>query len=108
VETSKKRLQYYRDSNDQEPCLLWINQLRDGKGRGVIRTRLNRLESGNTGDCRPVGEGVHELRIEFGPGYRVYFGNDGDELVILLGGGDKKTQDADIKKACERWKEYNA
>jgi putative addiction module killer protein len=55
-----------------------------------------------------VGEGVHELKIDFGPGYRVYFGNDGAELVVLLGGGDKKSQDSDIKMAQERWKDYNA
>jgi putative addiction module killer protein len=65
------------------------------------------VSQGNLGDCEPVGEGVSELRIDIGPGYRVYFGEDGDD-VILLGGGDKSTQAADIKSAKERWRDYNA
>jgi putative addiction module killer protein len=65
---------------------------------GVVLTRLDRVEDGNFGDCAPVGSGVRELRIDFGPGYRVYFGEDG-EFVILLGGGKKKTQGRDIATA---------
>lgn len=77
------------------------------KARAIIRTKLNRLSFGNAGFCAAVGEGVHELKVDFGPGYRVYFGNDGDEAV-LLGGGDKTSQTADIEKAKDRWKDYNA
>ena len=69
--------------------------------------RLNRVAQGNLGDCEPVGDGVYELKIDFGPGYRVYFGEDGDD-VILLGGGAKNTQPSDIKKAKRRWSDYNA
>jgi putative addiction module killer protein len=87
--------------------LEWLRGLRDGKARGVIRTRLDRLQSGNFSNCEPVGNGVHELKIDFGPGYRVYFGEDGDS-VILLQGGDKDTQERDIKKAKEYWGDYNA
>jgi putative addiction module killer protein len=69
--------------------------------------RLNRVMEGNFGDCAAVGEGVYELRFKLGPGYRIYFGEDGDQ-VILLGGGDKGTQERDIRVAKERWSDYNA
>jgi putative addiction module killer protein len=74
--------------------------------RARIRVRLNRLRLGNFGDCKPVGEGVIELRMPIGPGYRVYLGQDGDTLVILLCGGDKQTQVRDIVKAKEYWAAY--
>jgi putative addiction module killer protein len=74
---------------------------------GRVFVRLKRAEQGNFGDHGSVGEGVIELRIDFGPGYRVYFGIDGDE-IILLWGGTKKTQDEDIETAKEFWRDYNA
>lgn len=74
---------------------------------GIILARIKRVEGGNLGDCEPVGEGVSELKIDVGPGYRVYFGQDGDEVVLLYG-GTKKTQDKDIKTAKEYWRDYNA
>ena len=67
---------------------------------------VTRMEQGNLSNARGVGAGVHELRIDFGPGYRVYFGRDGDRLVILLGGGTKKRQQGDIRKAQALWKDY--
>jgi putative addiction module killer protein len=76
-------------------------------GDKVYETILDRVEDGNFGDCSPVGSGVHELKIHIGPGYRVYFGQDGD-FVILLNGGKKATQDRDIKTAKQFWDEYNA
>lgn len=77
----------------------WIDGLHDLKGRARILVRIERLAAGNPGDVKPVGEGVSELRIDFGPGYRVYFTKRGRELVILLAGGDKSTQATDIKTA---------
>lgn len=77
----------------------WIDQLRDLKGRACILARIERFAAGNSGDVKPVGEGVFELRIDFGPGYRVYFTRRGREVVILLAGGDKSTQTKDIKTA---------
>lgn len=68
--------------------------------------RLKRLASGNPGDVRPVGKGVSELRIDMGPGYRVYYAADGDELILLLAGGDKSTQARDIEKALALWKDW--
>ena len=78
----------------------WLYKLRDVKGRAVIARRLQRVAAGNLGDVKPVGEGVSELRIDFGPGYRVYFKQRGDEIVVLIG-GDKDFQDRDIRKAKE-------
>lgn len=77
----------------------WIDGLRDIQARARILARVERLALGNPGDVEPVGEGVSELRIHYGPGYRVYFKQQGRELVILLAGGDKRSQAEDIKKA---------
>ena len=77
----------------------WLDGLRDLRGRARIQARIERLAAGNPGDAGPVGEGVSELRIDYGPGYRVYFKRRGWELIILLAGGDKGTQAKDIKAA---------
>jgi putative addiction module killer protein len=77
----------------------WFDGLRDRQVRARINVRIRRLSLGNFGDAKPVGEGVSELRIDFGPGYRVYFARRGRILVVLLAGGDKNSQDRDIKKA---------
>lgn len=77
----------------------WLDGLRDIKARARIQARVERLATGNAGDVKPVGEGVSELRIDYGPGYRIYFTKRGRELVILLAGGDKSTQTGDIKTA---------
>lgn len=77
----------------------WLDGLRDIQARARIQARLARLAAGNLGDVKPVGGGVSELRIDYGPGYRVYYTQRGNEVVILLAGGDKKTQAADIKTA---------
>lgn len=75
----------------------WLDALRDLKARARIQARIERIANGNPGDVEPVGEGVSELRIDYGPGYRVYFKKCGRELIILLAGGDKSTQAKDIK-----------
>ncbi|KJF65211.1 type II toxin-antitoxin system RelE/ParE family toxin [Rhizobium nepotum] len=77
----------------------WFRKLKDEKGKALITSRLNRLSFGHAGDVAPVGEGVSELRIHYGPGYRVYFIRSGDVVIVLLCGGDKSTQDKDIKAA---------
>ncbi len=79
----------------------WFRVLRDRQARARIQVRIDRLQLGLPGDVKPVGEGVSELRIDCGPGYRVYFTKRGRELIILLAGGDKRTQDRDIKKAIQ-------
>jgi putative addiction module killer protein len=77
----------------------WLERLRDRRARAIILVRVQRLASGNPGDVKPVGEGISELRINYGPGYRVYFVRRGSELILLLSGGDKSTQAADIERA---------
>lgn len=78
---------------------VWLDRLRDIHARARVLARIERLASGNPGDVKPVGEGVSEMRIDHGPGYRVYYTMQGREIVILLVGGDKRTQASDIKKA---------
>jgi len=82
-----------------EVYVKWLDGLRDIRARGRVLARVERLAAGNPGDAEPVGEGVSELRIDYGPGYRVYYKQQGRELVILLAGGDKSSQSRDIKAA---------
>jgi len=79
----------------------WLKKLKDIKARIAIARRIERLKEGNPGDCKGVGENVFELRITLGPGYRVYFKKDGENIIIIMMGGDKSTQSKDIKKAKE-------
>ena len=85
----------------------WIKGLRDLKGRSKTQARIDRLANGNPGDVGPIGEGLSELRIDFGPGYRVYYARTGKTICLLLCGGDKGSQDADIKNAHAIWRELN-
>ena len=88
------------------PFTRWLASLKDARGVAIVRARLNRIRLGNFGDSKSVGRGVEELRIDFGPGYRVYYGREGTLAVILLCGGDKRTQARDILTAQKNWKEY--
>jgi putative addiction module killer protein len=88
----------------------WRTRLKDERARALIASRLDRLAFGNPGDVKPVGQGISELRIDYGPGYRVYFLRRGNEIIVLLCGGDKSTQATDIKTAkrlAEGWREEN-
>ena len=82
-----------------ETYLKWFESLRDRQAKARIDVRIRRLSMGNPGDVKPVGQGVSELRISYGPGYRVYFTQKGETLIILLAGGNKQTQQKDIKTA---------
>lgn len=101
-----KALVIYQNRAGKEPYTDWLSSLRDPATRRRIVRRILRVEQGHYGDAKPVGEGVHELRFFFGPGYRIYFGEDGDTIVVLLCGGDKQNQRRDIEQAQVYWQEY--
>ena len=84
----------------------WLDGLRDRQAQARIAARMVRLSNGNFGDCKPVGEGVWELRVDWGPGYRIYYAVDGKRVVLLCEGGDKRTQSKDIARAIQRWNEW--
>ena len=86
----------------------WFADLRDREARARITARIRRLSLGNPGDVKPVGSGVSEMRIDYGPGYRVYFGQRRQTVVVLLCGGEKRTQDRDIRLAKQYWRELKA
>ena len=97
-------LQYETEEGDC-PFEVWFDDL-DVQAALKVTTAIARMEAGNFGDVKPVGQGVSERRIPFGPGYRLYFGRDGDKLVILLNGGTKKRQQKDIENAHAYWSNY--
>lgn len=99
-------LRRYQSENGGTPVTDWLNGLRDTRARARIEIRFRRVMTGNFGDCKPVGEGVTEMRVDIGAGYRVYFGQQGRRLVILLCGGDKGSQRADIEQAKDFWVDW--
>ncbi|HAJ61649.1 MAG TPA: addiction module killer protein, partial [Cyanobacteria bacterium UBA8543] len=106
MEAQPREIQNYLTTDGSSPYEEWLDSLRDTRARDRIDNRLRRIQLGNLGDYRLVGEGVFELRIDYGPGYRVYFGQVGTTIVLLLCGGDKSTQAEDIRKAKEYWADY--
>lgn len=86
----------------------WLKALKDSRAKTKVAARIRRLSEGNPGDVKPIGGGLSEMRIDEGPGYRVYYGTRGDELIIVLAGGDKGSQAKDIKTAQVLWSEYKA
>ena len=101
-------LRYYQTSSFEQPFVEWLRGLNDRQARTRIEARLARVAVGNFGDVEPVGDGVMELRMDWGPGYRVYFGRIGQVVVLLLCGGDKRTQQRDIKRAKAYFEDYKA
>ena len=106
MEVSERQVENYERPDGSCPFEEWLTSLRDQRARAIIRTRIARVRLGNLGNCEPVGAGVLELKIDYGPGYRVYFGQVGTKLVILLCGGDKSSQPEDIRRAIEYWEDY--
>ncbi len=106
MEATPKEIRIYVAEDGRVPFSEWLASLRDLKARAKVRVRLDRVSLGNLGDCHSVGEGVQELRIDYGPGYRVYFGQVGSTIVLLLCAGDKSTQANDIEQAKHYWNEY--
>ncbi len=95
----------YLDAEGNSPYAKWFDRL-NVTAAVKVTTAVHRMEQGNFSNVKGVGAGVYEYRIDFGPGYRIYFGKDGDQLVILLAGGTKKRQDADIAAAKRHWHDY--
>lgn len=91
----------YQDSNGRKPYVEWLDSLTDKQTKARILVRVNRMAAGNFGDCKPVRDGVQELRIDHGPGYRVYLSRQGPVMVLLLCGSDKGDQDRTIKQAID-------
>ena len=101
-----REIRNYLTADGRSPFEEWFNALRDRQARKRIRLRLDRLKLGNLGDCKSIGQGVFELRIDCGPGYRIYFGQVGLTLILLLCGGDKSSQKQDIRQAQIYWRDY--
>jgi putative addiction module killer protein len=101
-------IRQYQTADGRKPFAEWLSALRDRRAIKAIAARLTRMQAGNRGDWKPVGAGVFELRIDTGPGFRVYCGQDGARLVLLLCGGDKRTQTKNIECAHEYWRDYQA
>jgi putative addiction module killer protein len=106
VFVTPRELVAFRTQDGRVPFEEWLDELTDKKAAARILARLARVRQGNLGDCKSVGDGVSELRVDYGPGYRVYFGQKGRTLVVLLCGGDKRTQDRDIRLAKQYWGEF--
>ena len=103
-----KEVVAFRAKDGQVPFEVWLDDLDDKRAVARVLARLARVRQGNLGDCKSIGEGVSELRVDYGPRYRVYFGQRGQTLVVLLCGGDKRTQDRDIRLAKQYWQEFKA
>ena len=108
MEAKPRDVRIFQSVAGDAPFSSWLARLPDGKARARIRVRIDRLALGNFGDCRSVGAGVFELRIDWGLGYRVYFAVEGPSIVLLLCGGDKSTQSQDIAEAKSYWEDYKA
>ena len=96
----------YQDEIGKEPFNEWLDSINDIRTLARIDNRLERLRVGSFGDCKSLGGGVFELRLHFGPGFRIYYGRSGNEIVVLLTGGDKSDQTKDIQKAKRYWEDY--
>lgn len=99
-------IEVYVKTNGKSPFIEWLNSLKDRKARAKIRVCLDRVKLGNMGDCKSIGDGFYELKILFGPGYRVYFRFVTKTDILLLYGGDKSTQRKDIQKSMKFWRDY--
>ncbi len=103
MEVIKREIQYYETADGRLPYREWFYSLNDEKASNIIRSRLDRVCLGNLGDYKAVGDGVFELRVHVGPGYRIYFGHHGRQIILLLTGGTKGTQTKDIARAKHYW-----
>jgi len=106
METTERIIHEYITQQGNNPFRDWFNSLKDVRAQVQIDVRIGRIRLGNLGDAKSVGKGVYELRIQVGPGYRIYYGLEGSKIVLLLCAGDKSSQKKDIKKAHVFWQEF--
>jgi putative addiction module killer protein len=99
-------LRHYVNRQGRDLFAHWLDGLKDSTARARVAARLTRLANGNFGDCKPVGSGVWELRVDWGPGYRVYYAIERQQVILLCHGGDKRSQVPDIKEAIRRWQQW--
>ena len=102
----ERSVRYYKSQDGDVPYLSWLDELKNTRHINRIIRKIDRVELGNLGDHKGVGEGVQELRLHFGPGFRIYFAQDGATVVVLLCGGDKSSQSKDIRHAQAYWQDY--
>ena len=106
MEVRRRKIQFLRSRGGRIPAIDWLNTFTDVRTKAKLTARIERLGEGNFGDFKNVGDGVFELRVHYGPGFRVYFGFHQNQVVIIIYGGDKNTQTKDIKKAKTLWREF--
>ena len=100
------QIEHYQNQAKKTPFVEWLVVLQNIQAKNCILRRINRLQLGNFGDCKPCRNGVWELRIDIGPGYRIYYARSGKQIIVLLCAGDKKSQSADISRACDYWRDW--
>ncbi len=105
-DTHPRKIQYYRNRNGRAPFIEWLESIYDSATQSRIERRLDRIRGGNFGEYKSIGDGVFELILDFGPGYRIYFSEINNTSVLLLYGGDKSSQTRDIERAKMYWREY--
>ena len=106
MQIKPRSVEYYKTLSGKESAREWLSSIKDTLTQAILYKRIRQAGLGQFGRTRNVGNSVWELKIDYGPGYRVYYGIDGDELILILMGGSKKTQSADIKKAQSSWLEW--
>ena len=106
MEITPWEVEVYTTPQGKQPFTEWINSLKDAQGANKILLRIRRIQTGNLGNHKFIADGVFELRIKFGPGYRVYFGKVENRIILLLCGGDKSSQESDIGQALPYWADY--
>ena len=103
----QRKIYYYKEASGGVPFLIWINSLRDTKTKAILLSRISRAGKGLFGDVKGLGSGLQELRVDYGPGFRIYMGVDeNNQLIIILAGGTKRSQQADIDMAQKYWADY--
>ena len=107
-DSRKRKPREYLTADDKSPYSDWITSLRDVRAKTKVTRAVHNMSEGNLGDHKGVGDGVKERRVDYGPGYRIYFAEDGDEIILLLTGGTKSRQQKDIDQAKEYWADYKA